>query len=78
MAADFEDKRRKAYQSRRSVMDMGMGVLIAGFGVFFAIADQLKIDFGVEPLFRYIFSGLCLIYGGFRIYRGYKKNYFNE
>ncbi|MFM9911749.1 MAG: hypothetical protein ACKVOW_20675 [Chitinophagaceae bacterium] len=78
MATDFEEKKRKAYTSRRSVSDYGMGVLIAGLGVFFAIADKIGIEFNIEPLFRYLFAGLCLLYGGFRIYRGFKKNYYNE
>ncbi len=24
------------------------------------------------------FGAVCMLYGGFRIYRGYKKNYFKE
>lgn len=79
MATDFDEKRRKAHASRRSFMDYGMGIVIAGFGVFFAISDQLGIEFkNVDPTVRYLFAGLCLLYGAFRIYRGYKKNYFNE
>lgn len=62
----------------RSVMDYGMGGLIFGFGLFFAFADKLKMEFNIEPFFRYFFAGLCIIYGAFRIYRGYKKNYFSE
>jgi len=78
MATDFEEKKRKAYSSRRALMDYGMGIIIAGIGVFFAVSDRLGIDFEIDPLFRYMFAGLCFLYGGFRIYRGYKKNYFNE
>lgn len=78
MATEFEDNKRKAYTSRRSVMDYGMGIIIAGFGVFFAVADKLGIDFPIDPVFRYVFAGMCLLYGAFRFYRGYKKNYYNE
>lgn len=78
MATDFEEKKRKAYTNRRAVMDFGMGIIIAGFGVFFAVADKLGINFTIEPQFRYLFAGLCFVYGGFRIYRGFKKNYYNE
>jgi hypothetical protein len=35
----------------------------------------MNIEFPTAP-FNYIFGGLCLLYGGFRIYRGFKKNYF--
>ena len=78
MAIDFEEKKKKDYSLRRAIMDYGMGVMIAGFGVFFAIAHKIGFEFNIEPLFRYLFAGLCLLYGGFRIYRGYKKNYYNE
>ena len=78
MATDFEEKKRKAYSTRRSLMDYGMGIIIAGIGAFFAFSQKLGFEFDIDPLFRYLFAGLCLLYGGFRIYRGYKKNYFNE
>ena len=82
MSTDSEDKfmakKRKAYLNRRSVMDYGMGLIIAGFGVFFAFSDKLGFEFTIDPILRYAFAGLCLVYGLFRIYRGYKKNYFNE
>ncbi len=78
MATDFDEKRMKAHSIRRSIMDYGMGIIIAGFGVFFAIADKFGIKFSIDPTLKYAFAGLCLLYGGFRIYRGYKKNYFKE
>jgi hypothetical protein len=55
-----------------------MGIIILGFGVFFAFANRFGIEFTIAPGFRYAFVALCIIYGGFRIYRGYKKNYFSE
>ena len=78
MATDFEEKKRKAYSMRRSLMDYGMGIIIAGIGVFVAFAQKLGFEIDLDPILRYLFVGLCLLYGGFRIYRGYKKNYFNE
>jgi hypothetical protein len=78
MTTNLDEKRRKAYGARRAIMDYGMGATIASFGVFFLAAPYLQIEFAIDPVMRYLFSGLCLLYGGFRIYRGYKKNYFNE
>lgn len=74
---DLELKRRRAYSNRRSIMDLGMGFIYSAMGVFFLLSRQLgvNIDFPPRP-FNYIFGALCLIYGGFRIYRGFKKNYF--
>lgn len=74
---DYEQKRLKAYANRRSLMDLGMGLIYAGMGGFFVLKDVfgVAIDFPPRP-FNYVFGGLCLLYGGFRIYRGLKKNYF--
>ncbi len=55
-----------------------MGLIYSAMGIFF-VGKKLfgvNIDFPPEP-FNYVFGGLCLLYGGFRIYRGIKKNYFN-
>jgi hypothetical protein len=78
MISDQGEKRSKNYILMRSVMDYGMGLVIFGFGIFFAMAPRLGINFNIEPFFRYIFAGMCIIYGGWRIYRGYKKNYYSE
>jgi hypothetical protein len=71
------DKRARGYQLRRSIMDYGMGIIIFCLGIFFLLAPRLGVIFSIDDLFRYLFAGLCILYGIFRIYRGYKKNYFN-
>ena len=71
------DNRKKGYKMRRSVMDYGMGLIIFCIGVFFLIAPSVGFAFDIDKTFRYLFGGLCIIYGIFRAYRGYKKNYFN-
>jgi hypothetical protein len=78
MNTDFDNKRRKAYAGRRSIMDIGMGAVIAAFGVFFASAGKLGVKFTIDNSLRYAFAGLCFVYGAFRIYRGVKKNYFQN
>lgn len=77
MENEAPDRRKKGYVLRRAILDIGMGVIIFGFGVFFIIAPRLGYDFGTDPFFRYGFAGLCLLYGAFRVYRGYKQNYFH-
>jgi hypothetical protein len=76
MASEFEDKKQRAYINRRAIMDLGMGIIYVGLGGFFAFSTILGMElvFPPEP-FNYIFGGLCLLYGGFRIYRGIKKDY---
>ena len=78
MSTDNDEKRRRAYVSRRALMDLGMGIIYAVMGLFFGFSGLFGFDMEFPPKpFSYIFGGLCLIYGGFRIYRGVKKNYFN-
>jgi hypothetical protein len=72
--------RDKGYILMRSIMDFGMGILWTSMGIFllfikyFNTVLQSRFD---DPTMK-IFGGVCIIYGGFRIYRGYKKNYINE
>jgi len=78
MITDREEKKRKAYVNRRAVMDFGMGIIYAVMGGFFILSETLgfSMEFPPKP-FSYIFGGLCLFYGSFRIYRGIRKNYFS-
>jgi hypothetical protein len=78
MAIDQREKRVKNYILMRSVMDFGMGLVILGFGIFLIIAPKIGFDFNVEPFFKYFFSGMCIVYGSWRFYRGIKKNYYSE
>ena len=51
--------------------------IIFCLGIFFLLAPRFGVAFDIDKTFRYLFGGLCIIYGLFRVYRGYKKNYFN-
>ena len=76
MQNEEPDRRTKGYIMMRAILDYGMGLLILALGVFFIIAPRLGFNFGVDDFYRYFFAGLCVLYGGWRFYRGYKKNYF--
>lgn len=73
-----EDRKRKNYILRRSILDYGMGIVILGVGVVVLFAEKFGFQVSIDDLMRYMFFGLCLLYGGFRIYRGFSKNYFYE
>ena len=76
MESEFEDKKQRAYINRRAIMDLGMGIIYAAVGGFFLLSDVLGMELAFPPKpFSYIFGALCLLYGGFRIYRGIKKDY---
>ena len=78
MENEAPDRRKQGYILRRAILDYGMGIIIFGFGVLFLVGPKLGLTLSIDDLFRYIFSGLCLLYGGFRIYRGSRKDYFNN
>jgi hypothetical protein len=78
METDQSEKRAKNYVTMRSVMDFGMGLIILSFGIFLLIAPRIGIEFNIDPFFRYLFAGMCIVYGSWRIYRGFKKNYYSE
>jgi hypothetical protein len=73
-------ERHKGYLRMRSIMDYGMGLLWMGMGVFMffnqRFTDTLAERF--DPASLKVFGAICVLYGGFRIYRGYKKNYLRE
>ena len=71
-----QDRRTKGYVTMRAILDFGMGVIIFAVGLFFLLAPKLGFNFGVDDFYRDFFAVLCMVYGGWRAYRGYKKNYF--
>jgi hypothetical protein len=78
MSGSFDERKEKNYTLMRSVLDYGMGVIILAFGLFFLVASKWGIDFNIEPVFRNLFGGMCIVYGAWRIYRGYQKKYFQD
>ena len=84
MSSDLDQnklsERDKGFIRMRSIMDYGMGVLWFGMGIFMIFIRQFNT--GLEARFddptMKGFGIICIIYGLFRIYRGYKKNYLRE
>lgn len=78
MFEEYEKKKRKQIILMKSLLDYGMGTIFLLAGIFFLFGDALNIRIGTSfnNGFEKIFGGMCLLYGAWRIYRGYKKNYF--
>ena len=74
------DNEEKRYAQRRSLQDYGRGVLIIAVGIFFLFSKQLfnLVYFDGNELMKYLMGGMCLLYGGFRIWRGKQKDYFRR
>jgi len=72
--------REKGMIRMRSIMDLGMGIMWTAMGIFVIFIKNINIDLAA----RYdddtmkVFGAICIIYGIFRMYRGYKKNYLKE
>lgn len=73
------DPKTKRYLLRKSIMDIGMGLLYLGVAFIILFAKNLGLhnDFA-ESMIGKVFAALIIIYGGWRIYRGIKKDYLKE
>jgi len=71
------EKSERSYRLFKSIYDFSMAALILGCAVLMLGAKWLKLDqvLNVDAEFRTIFGGMCLLYGGFRLYRGFQKEY---
>jgi hypothetical protein len=82
---EFERKekltsREKGVVRMKSITNYVMGLLLIGAGFFFLLPTSKTAPYieQYDPTMIKIFALVCFIYGAFRIYRGYSKNYFRE
>jgi sulfite exporter TauE/SafE len=79
MLEEYEKKRKKQVSSMRSILDYAMGTVIMLLGLFFFFRGKFKLAFNESHPPDYldkILGVIFVIYGAWRLYRGYKKNYF--
>jgi hypothetical protein len=70
------DNKRKGYILMRSTLDYGMGVLYLAVGFFLIFPELLGFEMeNFDKIFRYMFGGICIVYGVWRFYRGFRKDY---
>lgn len=72
MIEDFQEEQRKKTARLRSYMDFTMGGLFIAIGIMLLL---YKVG-TLEEINRKGLGVLFILYGIWRIYRGYKKNYF--
>ncbi len=79
---EFEDNidpQTKRYILRRSIMDIGMGLIYISIAFVILFANKLRLynEFA-ESIWGKIFAGLFILYGIWRVYRGIKKDYLKD
>ena len=81
MENDLRNKQRKSYTLMRMSYDLTMAIVILGMALVMLLGDKLNVPVigsfvsNVEPLMRFLFGGLCVVYGIFRLYRAFKRDY---
>ncbi|MES2882858.1 MAG: hypothetical protein V4676_11960 [Bacteroidota bacterium] len=81
MIEEYQQEQRKKTTRLRSVMDFTMGILLIIMGSCFLLYNQLKLTTifnRPHSALDYVIGGLFIVYGAWRIYRGYKKDYFTQ
>jgi threonine/homoserine/homoserine lactone efflux protein len=78
MIEEFQDKQRKQRSQMQSTMSYVMGALFLLVGIYFLVYEKFGWPLlGREPSsIDYFIGVLFILYGGWRIFRGYKKNYY--
>ncbi len=81
MLEEYKNKQRKSAALARRIYNISFGIIIVIIGLIVLFIDKIHNDtltqyFDLsDALLRYMFGGLCLIYGIFRLYRGIKKEF---
>jgi len=78
MLEDYQNEQRKKVARMRSFMDYVMGTLIVLIGFYFLLYERLGLNvFNRRPsVIDKFIGGIFVLYGIWRIYRGYKKDYY--
>ena len=79
LGREVRERNRKRYNNMRSMKDIIMAVIILAVGVLMIFGDKFQFTrvmmANKDPIIKYLFGGLCALYGGFRLYRGIKQDY---
>jgi hypothetical protein len=77
MIEEYQEEQRKKGAAAKSVLDYAMGIIMLALGIYFLVYQKLGINvFNRDPSnIDYVIGLLCIAYGSWRVYRGYKKNY---
>ena len=68
-----ENRERNRSSWLRSIYNYTMGVLWLAVGIFVLFHQQWGYDLKLDEILQNILGVSCVLYGLFRIYRGFKK-----
>ncbi len=72
------EKQKQAHRSQlKKVREFSMGGLFFLTGLFFLLRSQFELEFNLRfppDQTDRIFGVVCLLYGGWRLYRGFRSN----
>ena len=71
---EFEQQQQKNQSRIRAIYAFTMGILLTLLGLLLIFYRKLGFEFDIDPLYAGIFGGVCILYGMFRVWRGYKSN----
>jgi hypothetical protein len=76
MAIENEEKKLNRKLSFHTIQNYAMGLLWLALGIVLMFIKELKFqDKVLDPVWMKIFGSACILYGLFRIYRGYKNKF---
>ena len=75
MQNEFRDRQRKNFANMRMMRDITMAILILGMAIVLFFARKLNLLTNIGDTFRIALGVLFAIYGLFRLYRGFKRDY---
>lgn len=61
---------QRNYRNVRAVLHIGMGCIYLLFGLIIAMYKNF-VTVELTPVMAYCIGGLMILYGGFRLYRGF-------
>jgi fucose 4-O-acetylase-like acetyltransferase len=73
-------ERQRGIIQMRTISNYGMGLffIVAGFVFMFPTKYTITFLSKYDDALIKMFAIICWIYGAFRVFRGYQKNYFND
>lgn len=70
---EFEQKREQQAARMRSIYNYAMGALWVSVGIFFLNHERFGLEGAFDAQLAMFFGGACIVYGLFRLWRGYKR-----